>query len=38
MNLAETEFSLSSNASRQNQMLEQVIRLDDVSVEATSAV
>lgn len=38
MNLAETKFSLSSNTSRQNQMLEQVIRMDDVSVEATSAV
>lgn len=38
MNLAETKFSLSCNASWQNQMFEQVIRIDDVSVEATSAV
>lgn len=38
MNLAETKFNLSSNASQQNQMLEQAIRIDDVSVKATSAV
>lgn len=38
MNLAEIKFSLSNNASQQSQMLEHVIRIDDVSVKATYAI
>lgn len=38
MNLAEIKFSVRNNASQQSQMLEHAIRIDDVSVKATSAI